>query len=77
LSKVIVRDGVLLVVQYRRRLPFLTASITVAFSLFTFVIPTVASVMSKPPTATAVRFSEETTIFGIVSIFLAHPAIHS
>jgi hypothetical protein len=60
---------------YRSRLPFLAASITVVFSLFTFVIPTVVSVMSKSPTPTAARLSEETTTFGIMIPSRAHLAI--
>ena len=77
MSKVTGGTGFLLVAQYRSHLPFLTASITLVFSLFTFVVPTVASVMSKIPTPIAVRLSEETTTFGIMITFLAHPAIHS
>ena len=73
--------GVLLEVQYRSRLPFLTVttsiSITVVFSLFTFVISTVANVMSESPTPTAARLSEETTTFGVMIAFPAHLAIHS
>lgn len=52
-------------------------SITVVFSLFTFVIPTVASAMSKFPTPSAARLSEVTTTFSTMITFLAHPAIHS
>ena len=72
-----VGTGSLLLVQYRRRLPLLTASIADVFSLFAFVIPTVASAMSEFPTPTAARLSEVTTTFGIMITFLAHPAIHS
>ena len=71
--------GFVLEVLYRSRLPFLTvtASITVVFSLFTFVVPTVTNVMSKSPTPPAARLSKETTTFGVVIAFPAHLAIHS
>lgn len=67
--------GFSLVVQ--KSFTLLSASIIVVFSLFTFVVPTLASAMSKSLTPTAARLSKETTTFGIMITFPAQLATHS